>query len=85
MSNKEILKKISQIKKLMPEGIWEPVSAREGNTVSPLELVERAVVAETLIDVIDTMRGDWAAEIREEEREMEEWRKSQEEKNNAVG
>ena len=67
MENEVMLKRIRQIQRLVPEHICEPIDNR--NVIVPL--VERAAVAETTLDIMDTLLTDLAKDIKEDIDEME--------------
>lgn len=67
MENEVMLKRIRQIQRLVPEHICEPIDNR--NVIVPL--VERAAVAETTLDIMDTLLTDLAMDIKEDIDEME--------------
>lgn len=67
MEDKEMLKRIRQIQRIVPDEICAPVTDVEG----AYALVERAAVAETVLDILDTMLIDLAKDIKEDIDEME--------------
>ena len=67
MEDKEMLKRIRQIRRIVPDEICAPVTDVEG----AYALAERAAVAETVLDILDTMLIDLAKDIKEDIDEME--------------
>ena len=67
MEDKEMLKRIRQIQRIVPDEICAPVTDVE----NVYALVERATVAETVLDILDTMLTDLAKDIKEDIDEME--------------
>lgn len=67
MEDKEMLKRIRQIQRIVPDEILAPVADDE----STYSVVERAAVAETVLDILDTMLIDLAKDIKEDIDEME--------------
>lgn len=71
MENEVMLKRIRQIQRIVPENICTPVTDAEGVLV----MVERAAVAETTLDIMDTMLSNLARDITGDLVEMEENRR----------
>ena len=67
MEDKEMMKRIRQIKRSVPDEILAPVADVE----STYAMIERAAVAETALDILDTMLIDLAKDIKDDIDEME--------------